>query len=58
MNNNTKLKLKKEKTFIQTGRRRRDRQPGQRGLAARQPLEDWVGKVVAGRPGGPTFACR
>ena len=21
-------------------------------------LEDWVGEVVAGGPGGPTFACR
>ena len=30
----------KEKTFIQTGRRGEDRQPGWRGLAARWWLED------------------
>ena len=30
----------KEQTFIQTGRRGRDRQPGQRGLTAGQWVED------------------
>ena len=54
-----------KETFIQTGRRGRDRQLGQRGHAARRQLEDPVGEAadgrsgeaVAGRLGGPTFAC-
>ena len=29
----------------------------QRGLAARQWLEDQVGEAVAGKLGGPTFVC-
>ena len=64
----------KEETFIQTGRRGRDGQPGRRGLRAKQQLANpvrwqmWNGagqavasrphKVVAGRPCGPTFAHR
>ena len=47
----------KEETFIQTGRRGGDRLPGQRGLMARQRLDDWAGEVAAGGPGSPTFAC-
>ena len=43
----------KEETFIQTGRRGRDGQPGRRGLAARRRLADparW--RIVEwGRPG-------
>ena len=46
----------KEETFIQTCKRGGDRQCGQRGHVARWPLEEGVGKVVAGRVGGPTFA--
>ena len=42
-----------KKTFIQTGRRGRDGQLGQRGCTARQQLEDWVDEAVAGGPGGP-----
>ena len=26
-------------------------------VVARWWMEDWVGQVAAGRPGGPTFAC-
>ena len=44
----------KEKTFIQTSRRGRDGQLGQRGLATRWQLED-LGRTVAGGPGSPTF---
>ena len=44
----------KEETFIQTGRRGGDGQPGQRGHMARYQLEDWKGKVMAG---SPTFVC-
>ena len=44
----------KEKTFIQTGRRDGDRKLEQRGLMAKQQLEDYVGKMAAG---SPTFAC-
>ena len=39
----------KEETFIQTGRRSRDEQPGQRGCTHRLRLADWVGKAAAGR---------
>ena len=38
----------KEETFIQTGRRGGDGQPGR---------EDSLSKVVAGGQGGPTFVC-
>ena len=48
----------KEETFIQTGRRGRDKQPEPRGCTARWQLEDWVDKAGAGRLGGPTFVCR
>ena len=56
----------KEETFIQTGRRGRDRQvdgeDSQQGSRGRTGVD----KMVAGRPseaadcglGGPTFACR
>ena len=52
----------KEETFIQTGRRSGNRQPGQRGQAARWQLEDQVSKVVdravpslhVDKPGGTT----
>ena len=37
----------KDETFIQTGRKVRDRQPGQRNMA-RWRLEAWVGKTKAG----------
>ena len=53
----------KEETFIQTGRRGGDGQPGQRGLTARQWLVDWarhwladqaVPHLRADKPGGTT----
>ena len=40
----------KEETFIPTGRRGRDGQPGWRGLAARWQLVDQGRKEAAGRP--------
>ena len=53
-----------EETFIQTGRRGRDRQPGWRGLMARQQRADQVGEqwladqavphLHVGKPGGTT----
>ena len=46
------------KELKKTGRRSKDRQLGQRGHTARQWLEDWAGKAMAGGPDGPTFACR
>ena len=57
----------KEETFIQTGRRGRDRQPGQKGLAARQggwrtKQGDWLRntacQAAASRPCGHTFMHR
>ena len=45
----------KEETFIQTGRRGGDGQPGWEGLT--KAVARGQGEVVAGRVGGPTFAC-
>ena len=50
----------KEETLIQTGRRGRARQPGQRGLVARRRLADPARQRIVewGRQGRPTFAHR
>ena len=45
----------KEETFIQTGRKGGDGQPGLSGCAARWQLEDRVGKAVAGGLGSTTL---
>ena len=47
----------KEEILTQTSRRGGDRQLGQRGLTAREQLEDQEGKMAAGGVGGLTFAC-
>ena len=45
----------KEETFIQTGRRSRDKKPGWRKLIASWWLEDWaVPHLPADKPGGTT----
>ena len=45
----------KEETFIQTGNKTRDGQPGRTGLMARWWLEDWVvPHLCADKPGGTT----
>ena len=46
----------KEETFIQTGRRGGDGQPG--GRTCGKAALGRPSQAVAGRLGGPTFACR
>ena len=45
----------KEETFIQTGRRGRDRQPGGEDLQQGKSWQTRAGKAVAGRVSSPTL---
>ena len=48
----------KEETFIQTGKRGRDRQPGREDSQQGCNWRTGAGKVASGRAGSPTFMCR